>query len=116
MRLGGQRCRLRPDTLARRVYGEDVIVERHRHRYEFNNNYRTEMKEKGMVLSGVSSDETLVEVIELEDHPFFLACQFHPEFTSSPRGGHPLFNGFIEAALRYQEETHGEVNEGVARL
>jgi len=116
MRLGGQRCRLRPGTLARKVYGQDMIVERHRHRYEFNNNYRAELKEKGMILSGVSSDETLVEMVELEDHPFFLACQFHPEFTSSPRGGHPLFNGFIEAALRYQEETHGEVNEGVARL
>ncbi len=116
MRLGGQRCRLRPGTLARKVYGEDMIVERHRHRYEFNNNYRAELKEKGMILSGVSGDETLVEMIEIKDHPFFLACQFHPEFTSSPRGGHPLFNGFIEAALRYQEESRGDVNEGVARL
>ncbi len=116
MRLGGQRCRLRSGTLARKVYGEDVIVERHRHRYEFNNNYRSELKEKGMILSGVSTDETLVEMIELEDHPFFLACQFHPEFTSAPRGGHPLFNGFIEAALRFQQQSTGEINEGVARL
>ncbi len=116
MRLGGQRCRLRPDTLARKVYAEDVIVERHRHRYEFNNNYRAEIKQHGLVLSGVSSDETLVEIIELPEHPFFLACQFHPEFTSSPRGGHPLFNGFIEAALRYQQEVRGEVNDGVVRI
>ncbi len=116
MRLGGQRCRLRPDTLARRVYADDVIVERHRHRYEFNNNYRAEIKQHGLVLSGVSADETLVEIIELPDHPFFLACQFHPEFTSSPRGGHPLFNGFIEAALRYQQEVRVEVNDGVARI
>ncbi|MCF6226379.1 MAG: CTP synthase [Xanthomonadales bacterium] len=116
MRLGGQRCRLRPDTLARKVYGQDVIVERHRHRYEFNNNYRAELKAKGLVLSGVSSDETLVEMVEIKDHPFFLGCQFHPEFTSSPRGGHPLFNSFIEAALRYQEENNGAVNQGVARL
>ncbi len=116
MRLGGQRCRLRPDTLARKVYAEDVIVERHRHRYEFNNNYRAEIKQKGMVLSGVSADETLVEIIELPEHPFFLACQFHPEFTSSPRGGHPLFNGFIEAALRYQQEVRGALPDGVVRL
>ena len=100
MRLGGQRCRLRPGSLAHRLYGQDIITERHRHRYEFNNHYRDILQKNGMVLSGHSMDETLVEIIEIPDHPWFLGCQFHPEFTSSPRDGHPLFTGFIEAALK----------------
>ena len=112
MRLGGQRCRLRPETRARELYGDEIITERHRHRYEFNNHYRDRLKKSGLVLSGVSMDETLVEMIELRDHPWFLACQFHPEFTSSPRKGHPLFTGFIEAALKAQQ---GNI-AGVANL
>jgi CTP synthase len=99
MRLGGQTCNLVPGTLAHRVYGADTIVERHRHRYEFNNTYLDRLVEAGLVISGKSSDNSLVEVIELEDHPWFLACQFHPEFTSTPRDGHPLFSSFIKAAL-----------------
>ncbi len=99
MRLGGQPCRLLPDTLARRSYGREVITERHRHRYEFNNRYREMLEGAGLTISGVSEDGTLVEVVELADHPWFLACQFHPEFTSTPRDGHPLFTGFIRAAL-----------------
>ncbi len=99
MRLGGQVCRLVPDTLARETYGAEEIVERHRHRYEFNNAYRDILTEKGLVISGLSEDETLVEMVELHDHPWFLACQFHPEFTSRPREGHPLFTSFIKAAL-----------------
>jgi CTP synthase len=113
MRLGGQRCRLGENTLARALYGEEIITERHRHRYEFNNHYRDELQKHGMVLSGMSMDGTLVEMIELPDHPWFLGCQFHPEFTSTPRKGHPLFTGFIEAALQSQM---GELPAQVARL
>ncbi len=97
MRLGGQECELRGGTLARKIYDRDVIVERHRHRYEFNNNHLEPLEKAGMVFSGWSRDE-LAEIIELPRHPFFLACQFHPEFKSNPRAGHPLFTGFITAA------------------
>jgi len=102
MRLGGQQCRLSPDSLARQIYGKDVIEERHRHRYEFNNHYREQLSEKGLFLSGISMDGNLVEVVEVSEHPWFFACQFHPEFTSTPRDGHPLFSSFIEAARAYQ--------------
>jgi CTP synthase len=98
MRLGGQTCRLLPGSLAHRLYGKDSIVERHRHRYEFNNRYREQLGEHGLVMSGTSIDGKLVEVVEINEHPWFFACQFHPEFTSTPRDGHPLFSGFIEAA------------------
>ena len=104
MRLGAQRCRLEPNTRARKLYGKDEIFERHRHRYEFNNAYREAVTDNGMVLSGFSVDGMLVEMVELPDHPWFLACQFHPEFTSTPREGHPLFTGFIRAALAHHEE------------
>jgi CTP synthase len=113
MRLGGQKCRLRDGSLARALYGQEVITERHRHRYEFNNNYRDAFQKHGMLFSGLSMDEMLVEILELPNHPWFLACQFHPEFTSTPRGSHPLFTGFIEAALKYQA---GELPAGVAQL
>src|SRR5699024_8923014 len=98
MRLGEQACRLAPDTLAHQCYGTDEIHERHRHRYEFNNTYRERLTESGLVFSGFSVDNDLVEIIELPDHPWFLGCQFHPEFTSTPRAGHPLFIHFIAAA------------------
>ena len=113
MRLGGQRCRLTPGSLAHQLYGSDVITERHRHRYEFNNHYRDILKKNGMKLSGHSMDETLVEIVEIPDHPWFLGCQFHPEFTSTPRDGHPLFTGFIEAALKVKQ---GELPAEVASL
>jgi len=113
MRLGGQECRLQEGSLSRALYGKEIIRERHRHRYEFNNHYREIFKQHGMVLAGLSMDETLVEIIEIADHPWFVGCQFHPEFTSTPRDGHPLFTGFIEAALRVQQ---GELPEGVAQL
>ena len=103
MRLGGQECRLTSASLAKELYGQDTIMERHRHRYEFNNHYREIFQKNGMLFSGLSMDGTLVEMMEIPDHPWFLACQFHPEFTSSPRGGHPLFTGFIEAALQEQQ-------------
>jgi CTP synthase len=98
MRLGGQPCHLVDGTKVRELYGKDVIVERHRHRYEFNNNYLQTLQEAGLKVSGKSADDNLVEVIEIPDHPWFVACQFHPEFTSSPLDGHPLFSGFINAA------------------
>jgi len=102
MRLGAQECRLKPGTLAHALYGKDVIRERHRHRFEFNNHYREPLQAAGMVLAGTSLDDSLVEMIELPAHPWFLACQFHPEFTSTPRDGHPLFIGFIHAAREYK--------------
>ena len=111
MRLGGQQCVLKKGTLVRELYGQDVITERHRHRYEFNNHYREALEEKGLVISGVSLDGELVEFVELRDHPWFLACQFHPEFTSTPREGHPLFSGFIRAA-RLQNEKSRQIEEG----
>ena len=92
--------RQKPGTLAREVYGKDVVAERHRHRYEFNNRYRTQLEDAGLVISGKSMDDTLVEMVELprDTHPWFLACQAHPEFLSTPRDGHPLFIGFVRAA------------------
>ncbi len=101
MRLGAQRCHLKAGTHAREIYGADTIYERHRHRYEFNNRYMERLEQAGLVFSGVS-DDGLVEVIELPGHPWFLACQFHPEFTSNPRDGHPLFTSFVTAARACQ--------------
>ena len=98
MRLGGYACLLEQDTLAQAMYGESEVIERHRHRYEFNNNYKSVLEEAGLCFSGLSADKNLVEMIEIPGHPWFVACQSHPEFTSTPRHGHPLFNGFINAA------------------
>ncbi len=101
MRLGGQKCRLATNSLARSLYQQDVVLERHRHRYEFNNQYRKLLEDKGLAMSGVSVDGKLVEVVEIRGHPWFIGCQFHPEFTSTPRDGHPLFTGYIKAALAF---------------
>jgi CTP synthase len=98
MRLGGQECALIDGTNSREIYGKDVITERHRHRYEVNNQLIEKIEAAGLTISGRSIDGTLVEMVEIKDHPWFVACQFHPEFTSSPRDGHPLFEGFIKAA------------------
>ncbi|MEQ1558747.1 MAG: CTP synthase [Methyloglobulus sp.] len=105
MRLGGQQCRLKTDSLAYQMYQKDVITERHRHRYEFNNQYVERLEKVGLRFSGKSIDGRLVEVIEIPNHPWFLACQFHPEFTSTPRRGHPLFSGFVRAAAQHKKET-----------
>ncbi|MEX2164713.1 MAG: CTP synthase [Sulfuricaulis sp.] len=105
MRLGGQECKLAPGTHVRALYGKESVTERHRHRYEFNNNYRESLREKGLVLAGTSVDGTLVEIVELADHPWFVGVQFHPEFTSTPRDGHPLFTGYIEAARAHRTQT-----------
>ena len=107
MRLGAQQCRLTPGSLAQQIYNAEFITERHRHRYEFNNRYRGILQDAGMVFSGWSVDNELAEVIELPDHPWFLGCQFHPEFTSTPRDGHPLFKSFVQAALRYHQISRG---------
>jgi CTP synthase len=101
MRLGAQTCKLVPGTLSRKAYGAEQINERHRHRYEFNNNYLQRLQDAGLVISGLSIDNELVEMVELSEHPWFIGCQFHPEFTSQPREGHPLFNSFISAAVNY---------------
>ena len=100
MRLGGQECALVEGSKARECYGQDVIVERHRHRYEVNNNLLPELEKAGLRVSGRSVDGALVEMVEVPDHPWFVACQFHPEFTSTPRDGHPLFSGSVDAALK----------------
>ncbi len=105
MRLGGQKCRLQIDSLAYGLYQKEVIRERHRHRYEFNNKYFERLEQNGMRFSGKSIDGRLVEVIEIPGHPWFLACQFHPEFNSAPRKGHPLFSGFVAAAALHKKET-----------
>lgn len=100
MRLGAQDCQLMAGSTVRECYGKDVIVERHRHRYEVNNNLLPQLEAAGLKVSGRSADGALVEVVEAPDHPWFVACQFHPEFTSTPRDGHPLFSGFVKAALK----------------
>ncbi len=101
MRLGAQECRLEKGSKVHSIYNADVILERHRHRYEVNNGYIDALRHAGLRIGGWSADDTLVEVIELPDHPWFVACQFHPEFTSTPRDGHPLFTAYIQAALTY---------------
>lgn len=98
MRLGGQECAMVSGTKSRNIYGQDVITERHRHRYEVNNTLIKKVEEAGLIISGKSIDGSLVEMVEVKDHPWFVACQFHPEFTSTPRDGHPLFESFIQAA------------------
>ena len=100
MRLGGQDCKLKAGTHVRYIYGQDEIIERHRHRYEFNNNYRDQLEKAGLTISGTSTDNSLVEVVELKEHPWFIACQFHPEFTSTPRDGHPLFTSYVATARK----------------
>lgn len=104
MRLGGQLCHLKKDSLVRKLYGSDDIVERHRHRYEVNNNLITKITDAGLKIAGLSTDNKLVEIVEVPNHPWFIGVQFHPEFTSNPRCGHPLFSGFIKAAKEYQDK------------
>ena len=105
MRLGAQLCHLKEGSKVREVYGSDQIVERHRHRYEVNNNFVAKLEQAGLSFTGLSEDKKLVEIIENKDHPWFIAAQFHPEFTSTPRDGHPLFEGFVAAAHSYQKQS-----------
>ncbi|MGH7423157.1 MAG: glutamine amidotransferase-related protein, partial [Candidatus Methylomirabilales bacterium] len=104
MRLGAYPCRLRQDSRAFEAYGEDEVAERHRHRYEVSNEYRDLLERHGLVMSGASPDGKLVEMIELADHPWFVGCQFHPEFKSRPGQPHPLFRAFIRATLQYRKQ------------
>ncbi|RME38926.1 MAG: CTP synthase, partial [Deltaproteobacteria bacterium] len=108
MRLGAYPCALVEGTLARRIYGTDQISERHRHRYEFNNAYREQLQKCGLVLSGINPDADLVEIVELKDHPWFLGCQFHPEFKSRPMDPHPLFESFVGACLKQGQAKRGQ--------
>ena len=101
MRLGSQPCQLVEGSLAHTTYGADEIAERHRHRYEVNDNYVERLQTSGLRIAGWSQDKQLVEVVEVAEHPWFVACQFHPEFNSTPRDGHPLFSGFIDAAIAF---------------
>ena len=112
MRLGEQPCVLNQGTLAQGVYDALVVYERHRHRYEVNNRYVEQLENCGMVVAGRSEDGELVEMIELKDHPWFVACQFHPEFTSSPLRGHPLFTHFVEAGLAQAQQS--ELKDGTS--
>lgn len=105
MRLGGQVCRLLEGSKSRALYGREQIVERHRHRYEVNNKFVPQLEKAGLLIAGRSQDGSLVELIEVPDHPWFVACQFHPEFTSSPRDGHPLFSGYIQAAIAHAKQA-----------
>jgi len=98
MRLGAQAATVKAGTLAHKVYGKDTVAERHRHRYEVNNHYVARLEAAGLVVSAKTKAEDLTEIAELSDHPFFIGVQFHPEFTSTPRDGHPLFKAFIKAA------------------
>jgi CTP synthase len=104
MRLGAYQCNLIKNSYARNAYGKDSIQERHRHRYEFNNNYLNVFEENGVIFSGIYPDHKLVEIIEFEDHPWFVGCQFHPEFKSTPTSPHPLFRDFVKAALEQKEK------------
>lgn len=106
LRLGAYPCVLTPATFAHDAYGCEEISERHRHRYEFNNRYRARLEEAGLVVSGTSPDNSLVEIIELADHPWFVGCQFHPEFQSKPMRPHPLFRDFIKAAINYKKNRN----------
>jgi CTP synthase len=114
MRLGIYPAKLRPDTLTAELYGEPVIYERHRHRWEVNNRYRHEFEAAGLTFSGLSPDDRLVEIIELPSHPFFVASQFHPEFKSRPDDPHPLFNGFVGAALARRRAMGTDVDTSAA--
>src|SRR5512132_3391138 len=114
MRLGAYPCVLEKGTLAAEAYGVNAISERHRHRYEVSNKYRERMVQGGLVLSGTSPDQRLVEMVELSDHPYFVGCQFHPEFKSRPQGAHPLFARFVRAALERQRERSRTSKPGEA--
>jgi CTP synthase len=105
MRLGTWPTKIAKGTLAEKIYGANDAMERHRHRYEFNMKYRERMAEKGFMIAGTSPDGTLAELIELRDHPYFIGCQYHPEFQSKPNKPHPLFRGFIQAALAYEPKS-----------
>ena len=106
MRLGNYPCRIKRNSKAYQIYNQDEIVERHRHRFEFNNDYREVIEKKGLICSGVSPDNELVEMVEIKEHPYFVACQFHPEFKSRPNRPAPLFRELVRAAKEKNSETN----------
>jgi CTP synthase len=106
MRLGAQVCSLEADSLTAKLYGSNQIIERHRHRFEVNSRLVEPFASKGLRIVGRSEDSQLIEMVEIPEHPWFVGCQFHPEFTSNPREGHPLFIGFVRAALEHQQAKH----------
>jgi CTP synthase len=114
MRLGAYPCTLKSDSLAAQIYGSLQISERHRHRYEVNNQYRDDLERGGLILSGLSPDERLVEMVELPSHPHFVGCQFHPEFKSKPHKPHPLFTSFVHAAIEYHAQRGRSVGSSDA--
>ena len=117
--MGAQPALVKRDTLAHRIYGKDVVAERHRHRYEVNNHYLPRIEGAGLAVGARAKSATagdLVEMVELPGHPWFFGCQFHPEFTSNPRRGHPLFVSFIRAAIEGRKRIAGDLPEPVARL
>jgi CTP synthase len=99
MRLGSYDCKLKENTMAHEAYQEELVEERHRHRFELNNDFREALEEKGLIISGTSPDDFLVEIVEIKDHPWFLGCQFHPEFKSRPNRAHPIFVSFMQATM-----------------
>jgi len=113
MRLGGQQCKLAQGSFVASAYGTELVTERHRHRYEFNNTYMMELESAGLRIAGRSMDGNLVEIVEYRDHPWFVGCQFHPEFTSTPRDGHPLFSAFVSAALTHKAKTSTETKDAL---
>ena len=115
MRLGAYRCALRAGSRSREYYGDEMIQERHRHRYEFNNAYRAQLEEAGLFVGGVNPKRDLVEIVELHDHPFFVAVQYHPEFKSKPTRPHPLFREFVASAIRHKEATVPQTGERVTK-
>jgi CTP synthase len=116
MRLGAYACALKEGTKARELYGAEAIQERHRHRFEFNNAYRAQYEAAGMIFSGVNPDLNLVEMIELNNHPHFVGCQFHPEFKSKPFAPHPLFAGFVRAAKEHRDQASRSPHAAVTKL
>jgi CTP synthase len=116
MRLGSYACRLKEGTKARELYGADLVYERHRHRFEFNNAYRAQFEEAGMIFSGLNPDLNLIEMIELNNHPHFIGCQFHPEFKSKPFRPHPLFAGFVAAAIAFRDRRAKDTRVEVTKL
>jgi len=119
MRLGAQPCEVVPGSLAHRIYGATTVIERHRHRYEVNNHYLPRIEASGLFVGARAKSATagdLVEMVELPGHPWFFGCQFHPEFTSNPRRGHPLFISFVQAALERQQQAKGEAKQPAAEL
>jgi CTP synthase len=116
MRLGGQECVLEADSTVRRIYGQDRISERHRHRYEVNGHYLPRLKSAGLRVSATSVKDGLCEMVELPAHPWFVGCQFHPEFTSTPRNGHPLFKAFVQAACSVGRPAEAGIAGDAGRL